>query len=144
MQTDPEPSIRTNTCILIGRLGPTLGYNTKRKVLVPAFVRALKDSFVHARVAGLMTFMATIDCFEPEDIATKVIPNIASSMIDKEKYVRPPVQLHSIQSCSVYFRLVRDQAFRAVELFIKRLESHASGMVSQCQYFTRSLVKDYI
>lgn len=85
MQTDPEASIRTNTCILIGRLGPTLGYHTKRKVLVPAFTRALKDTFVHARVAGLMSFMATIDCFEIEDIANKVIPNIAFAMIDKEK-----------------------------------------------------------
>jgi hypothetical protein len=86
MQTDPESSIRTNTCILIGRLGPSLGYHTKRKVLVPAFTRALKDSFVHARVAGLMAFMATIDCFDADDVATKVIPNISSSLIDGEKY----------------------------------------------------------
>ncbi len=86
MQTDPEASIRTNTCILIGRLGPTLGYNTKKKVLVPAFTRAIKDTFVHARVAGLMAFMATIDCFDAEDLATKVIPNLSSAMIDKEKY----------------------------------------------------------
>src|SRR5438477_13073234 len=85
MQSDPENSIRTNTCILIGRLGPSLGYNTKKKVLVPAFTRALKDTFVHARVAGLMAFMATIDCFDPEDLATKVIPNIASSLVDGEK-----------------------------------------------------------
>jgi len=85
MQTDPEASIRTNTCILIGRLGPSLGYNTKRKVLVPAFTRALKDVFVHARVAGLMAFMATIECFDPEDLATKVIPNISSALVDSEK-----------------------------------------------------------
>ncbi|KAF8893945.1 hypothetical protein BD779DRAFT_1753347 [Infundibulicybe gibba] len=109
MQMDPEASIRTNTCILIGRLGPSLGYNTKRKVLVPAFCRALKDSFVHARVAGLMAFMATIDCFEVEDLANKVIPNISLTLIDQEK-------------------LVRDQAFKAVDLFVKRLESHAKTM----------------
>lgn len=87
MQTDPEPSIRTNTCILIGRLGPNLGYNTKKKVLVPALSRALRDTFVHARVAGLMAFMATIDCFDVDDVANKVIPNIAFTMIDKEKYL---------------------------------------------------------
>ncbi|SJK97742.1 uncharacterized protein ARMOST_00995 [Armillaria ostoyae] len=109
MQTDTEPSIRTNTCILIGRLGPTLGYNTKRKVLVPAFTRALKDSFVHARVAGLMAFMATIDCFDIEDLATKVIPNMSPAMLDKEK-------------------LVRDQAFKAMEVFVKKLETHAATM----------------
>ena len=85
MQNDTEPSIRTNTCILIGRLGPTLGYNTKRKMLVPAFGRALKDTFVHARVAGLMAFMATVDCFDIEELATKVVPCVASTLIDKEK-----------------------------------------------------------
>ncbi|KAJ7647578.1 armadillo-type protein [Roridomyces roridus] len=109
MQSDPEASIRTNTCILIGRLGPSLGYNTKRKVLVPAFSRALKDSFVHARVAGLMSFMATIECFETEDLATKVIPNISFTLVDKEK-------------------LVRDQAFKAIELFVKKLETHVATL----------------
>ncbi|KAJ8076987.1 Nuclear aminoacylation-dependent tRNA export pathway component [Marasmius tenuissimus] len=109
MQNDPEASIRTNTCILIGRLGPTLGYNTKRKVLVPAFLRALKDPFVHARVAGLMAFMATIDCFENEELATKVIPNMSFTLVDKEK-------------------LVRDQAFKAMELFVKKLETYVATL----------------
>lgn len=85
MQMDPEASIRTNTCILIGRIAPSLGYNTKKKVLIPAFHRGLKDTFVHARVAGLMSFMATIECFDVEDIATKVIPCISFTLIDKEK-----------------------------------------------------------
>ncbi|KAE9408578.1 ARM repeat-containing protein [Gymnopus androsaceus JB14] len=106
MQTDPEASIRTNTCILIGRLGPTLGYNTKKKILVPAFLRALKDTFVHARVAGLMSFMATIDCFDVEDLATKVIPNMSFALVDKEK----------------------DQAFKTMELLVSKLESHVATM----------------
>jgi SCY1-like protein 1 len=85
LQTDPEPSIRTNTCILIGRLAPSLGYNTKRKMLVPAFSRALRDTFVHARVAGLMAFMASVDVFEVEEVAVKVVPSVAVGMVDKEK-----------------------------------------------------------
>ncbi|KAG2015871.1 other/SCY1 protein kinase [Coprinopsis cinerea AmutBmut pab1-1] len=109
MQVDPEPSIRTNTCILLGRLGPTLGYNTKKKVLVPAFSRALKDSFVHARVAALMAFTATIDCFEIEDLATKVIPNMSFALIDREK-------------------VVRDQAFKTLDLYVKKLEAHAATL----------------
>ncbi|KAI0093158.1 ARM repeat-containing protein [Irpex rosettiformis] len=109
MQADPEASIRTNTCILIGRIGPNLGYNTKRKVLVPAFTRALKDPFVHCRVAGLMSLMATIDSFEVEELATKVIPNMAFTLVDKEK-------------------LVRDQGFKAVTLFVKKLEEHAATL----------------
>ncbi|KAG8683378.1 hypothetical protein FRC11_013644, partial [Ceratobasidium sp. 423] len=108
-QLDSEPSIRTNTCILIGRLAPSLGPNTKSKVLVPAFSRAIKDGFVHARVAGLMAMMASIDCFEAEDIATKVLPAITGTLVDREK-------------------LVRDQAFRAMDLFVKRVEAHAAQM----------------
>ena len=96
MQCDPEASIRTNTCILIGRLGPSLGYNTKRKVLVPAFTRALKDPFVHARVAGLMAFMATIDCFDIEKLGTKAIPNISPVLIDTEKYILKHINLLSL------------------------------------------------
>ncbi|TCD64866.1 hypothetical protein EIP91_003532 [Steccherinum ochraceum] len=109
MQADPEASIRTNTCILLGRLGPTLGWNTKRKVLVPAFTKALKDTFVHCRVAGLMALMATADCYDTEEVASRVIPNMAFTMIDPEK-------------------LVRDQAFKAMQLFVKKLEDHAATM----------------
>jgi SCY1-like protein 1 len=87
LQSDQEASIRTNACILVGRLGPTLGYNTKRKVLVPAFTKALKDPFVHARVAGLMGFMATIDCFEVDELASKVIPSMSFTLVDSEKLV---------------------------------------------------------
>ncbi|KAF8530473.1 armadillo-type protein [Hysterangium stoloniferum] len=108
-QTDVEPSIRTNTAILIGRLGPSLSLLSRRKVLVPAFTRAIKDSFVHARVAGLMAFMACGELFEPEDVAKGVLPVVSSTLIDGQK-------------------LVRDQAFKTMEYFVKRLEVHASTM----------------
>ena len=85
LQSDPEASIRTNTCILIGRLGPTLGYHTKRKVLVMAFAKALKDDFVHARVAGVMGFMACVDCFDIEELASRVVGTVAAAVVDKEK-----------------------------------------------------------
>ncbi|KJA27713.1 hypothetical protein HYPSUDRAFT_130539 [Hypholoma sublateritium FD-334 SS-4] len=109
-QTDSEASIRTNTCILIGRLAPSLGYNTKRKVLVPAFSRALKDPFVHARVAGLTAFMATVDLFEIPELASKVIPNMAFTLIDDEK-------------------LVRDQASKVLQIVLKKIQDYAEQMV---------------
>lgn len=109
MQTDQEASIRTNTCILLGRLAPMLGPNTKKKVLVPAFARSLKDPFVHARVAALMALMATVDCFDRDDLAARVIPNMAFALVDKEK-------------------VVRDQAFKAMAMFMKRLEEYATTL----------------
>ncbi|KAF8739684.1 ARM repeat-containing protein, partial [Rhizoctonia solani] len=120
-QLDSEPSIRTNTCILIGRLAPSLGPNTKSKVLVPAFSRAIKDGFVHARVAGLMAMMASIDCFSAEDIATKVLPAITGTLVDREK-------------------LVRDQAFRAMDLFVKRVEVHAAQMPETAPEEVQSII----
>ncbi|EJU03966.1 ARM repeat-containing protein [Dacryopinax primogenitus] len=108
-QMDPEASIRTNTVILIGRLAPQLSKVTKQKMLVPAFARSLKDAFVHARVAGLMAFMATADMFSPDEQAQRVLPVVCGSMVDKEK-------------------LVRDQAFKAVEMFVKLLESYATTL----------------
>lgn len=56
-----------------------------------------------------MALMATVECFEPEELATKVISNMAFGMVDKEK-------------------LVRDQAFKAIELFVKKLEENAAAM----------------
>lgn len=64
-----------------------MGYNTKKKVLVPAFSRALKDTFVHCRVAAVMALMATVDCFENEELASRVIPNMSFAMVDKDKFV---------------------------------------------------------
>lgn len=86
-QSDTEPSIRTNTAILLGRLAPSLSLTSRRKVLVPAFSRALKDSFVHARVAGLMAFMACGELFEPEDIARGVLPVVVGALVDGQKCV---------------------------------------------------------
>lgn len=110
MQVDPEAGIRTNTTILLGRLVPHLSVSTRKKVLIPAFSRSLKDQFVHARVAGLMALMATGDSFDHEDCARHVLPAVAPCMVDKEK-------------------LVRDQADKAMKMFLEKVESGRSGML---------------
>jgi len=48
---------------------------------------ALKDPFIHARLAGIMAFMATAECFEVEDVAGSVVPAVVGAMLDKEKWV---------------------------------------------------------
>nr|CDI53080.1 arm repeat-containing protein [Melanopsichium pennsylvanicum 4]SNX84569.1 related to CEX1 \ len=108
-QVDPEAGIRTNTTILLGRLVPFLSVSTRKKVLIPAFSRSLKDQFVHARVAGLMALMATGDSFDHEDCARQVLPAVAPCMVDKEK-------------------LVRDQADKAIKMFLEKVESGRVGM----------------
>ena len=108
-QVDPEAGIRTNTTILLGRLVPHLSLSTRKKVLIPAFSRSLKDQFVHARVAGLMALMAAGDSFDHEDCARQVLPAVSPCMVDKEK-------------------LVRDQADKAMKMFLAKVESGRVGM----------------
>lgn len=108
-QTDPEAGIRTNTCILLGRLSRLLQPATQRKVLIPAFARALRDPFIHARIAGLMALMATADCYEKEDLAGRVIPAMAICLVDREK-------------------AVRDQGYKAMDMFIKKCEALTANM----------------
>ncbi|KAN0064491.1 Nuclear aminoacylation-dependent tRNA export pathway component [Thecaphora frezii] len=109
MQVDPEAGIRTNTTILLGRLAPHLSLSTRKKVLIPAFSRSLKDTFVHARVAGVMALMATGDSYDHEDAAKHILPAVAPGLVDKEK-------------------LVRDQADKAVKMFLKVVEEGVKRM----------------
>ncbi|KAE8254034.1 hypothetical protein A4X13_0g3564 [Tilletia indica] len=108
-QVDIEPGIRTNTTVLLGRLSEKLSLNTRRKVLIPAFARSLKDAFVHARMAGLMALMAIADSFEPDDLAMQVLPAICPALVDKEKSVR-------------------DQADKGVALFLERVKIAVARM----------------
>ncbi|KAM0753621.1 hypothetical protein T439DRAFT_377790 [Meredithblackwellia eburnea MCA 4105] len=113
-QVDPEPGIRTNTCILLGRLSRHLQPATNRKVLVPAFARALRDPFVHARIAGLMALMATAEFYEKEDLAGKVIPAMSICLIDRE-------------------RAVREQGYKAIDMFVRKCESLTANMPDAVQ-----------
>jgi SCY1-like protein 1 len=113
---DVEPGIRTNTCILLGRLSKSLSLSTCRKVLVPAFTRSVRDPFTPARIAGLMALMATVEYYEPEDLVGKVIPGMAICLLDKE-------------------RTVRDQAFKALDMFLERVRKAASEMVRRLNCF---------
>jgi len=54
-------------------------------VLIAAFTRSLRDPFVHARNAALQALAATSDLFPEEDCASKLLPGICPSLVDKEK-----------------------------------------------------------
>lgn len=54
--------------------------------------------------------MASVDCFTGEDLATKVIPAISGTLVDREK-------------------LVREQAFKAMEMIVKKVEAYAASLV---------------
>lgn len=106
---DSEPGIRTNTTICLGKIAKYLGPNTRTKVLVAAFTRSLKDPFVHARNAAVLALGATVDYFSEDDCATKLLPALCPSLLDKEK-------------------MVRDQAGKVLDQYVAKIRKHAQSM----------------
>ena len=106
---DDQPGIRTNTTICLGKIARHLGANTRQKVLIAAFSRSLRDPFIHARHASLLALAATTDLFSEEDCATKVLPALCPSLVDKEK-------------------LVREQAYKAFDLYVQRIKTYAESL----------------
>jgi SCY1-like protein 1 len=100
---DEQPGIRTNTTICLGKIARNLGSGVcftatpkyyivvltqsqnRAKVLSAAFARSLRDPFVHARNAALLALAATADLYSEEDCATKLMPLMCPSLVDKEK-----------------------------------------------------------
>ncbi|PWN31506.1 ARM repeat-containing protein, partial [Meira miltonrushii] len=108
-QVDSEAQIRTNTTILLGNLAPKLSLSTRKKVLIPAFIRVLKDTFVPARIAGIMAFMATAESFDGVESANQILPSICPCLLDSDQGVR-------------------EQAKSALDLFLKKIEEAATRM----------------
>ncbi|KAJ3398330.1 hypothetical protein HDU80_009050 [Chytriomyces hyalinus] len=109
LQGDEEPGIRANTTICLGKLASHLNEATRKKVLIAAFARSLHDPFPPARNAGLLAFQATHEYYSPQEIAQKVIPSISQLLLDPERFIRT-------------------QAFKNMDLFLKKLEKHSSSM----------------
>lgn len=69
----------------------------------------MRDPFVHARNAALMSLAATSEYFTEEDCATRILPALCPLLIDKEK-------------------LVRDQATRAMDSYVQKIKKVAANM----------------
>lgn len=82
---------------------------SRAKVLAAAFSRSLRDPFVHARNAALLALAATADLFSEDDCATKLLPIMCPSLVDKEK-------------------LIRDQAQKSVDIYVARIRKYTTTM----------------
>lgn len=49
---------------------------------------------MHARNAALLALAATSDLFTDDDCATKILPALCPSLVDREKYSRPCIEKH--------------------------------------------------
>lgn len=98
LQVDEQPNIRTNATIALGKLCEHLSDNTKAKVLLPAFTRALKDPFPPARRAALSAFEATHLFYSAQDCAHRILPAIAGSTLELDPSIRA-IALEVLRKC---------------------------------------------
>ncbi|GJQ08992.1 hypothetical protein GpartN1_g783.t1 [Galdieria partita] len=102
VQLDREPAIRANTTVCLGKIASHLSESTKKKVLIPAFTRSLKDPFPPARVSGLVAFMKTAENYQPAEMATRILPAVVPCLVDEDNETRT-------------------QAFECLEFFIEKI-----------------------
>ncbi|EME31758.1 uncharacterized protein Gasu_11330 [Galdieria sulphuraria] len=102
VQLDREPAIRANTTVCLGKIANHLSESTKKKVLIPAFTRSLKDPFPPARVAGLVSLIKTAQNYQPADMATRILPAVVPCLVDDDNETRT-------------------QAFECLEFFVEKI-----------------------
>jgi len=88
LQNDAEASIRTNATIFLGKIAVKLSEAVRQRVLCGAFQKAMKDNFVHCRLAGLKTSIACVKMMDAAALATKILPQACILALDKSAEVR--------------------------------------------------------
>ncbi|KAI3422041.1 hypothetical protein GPALN_012578 [Globodera pallida] len=101
--SDPEPSIRTNTTICLGKIGCFIDPSHRQRILISAFTRALKDPFPPARMAGVIALSATQQYYSLAEVAQRILPSLTPLAVDPDKQVR-------------------DQSFKAMNGFLEKLQ----------------------
>ena len=112
LQSDPEPSIRTNTAIFVGKVAPSLSEMSRQKLILPAFERAMKDNFKPCRLAALRAVQSCKEYYGPMDVSTKVMPAVVSHLLDPDSEVRA-------------------EAFSVVEAFMVILRMESTKMTEE-------------
>ncbi|KAK9873941.1 hypothetical protein WA026_002294 [Henosepilachna vigintioctopunctata] len=100
---DDQGGIRTNTTVCLGKIAQHLHPQIRQKVLISAFIRAMRDPFGPARQAGILALAATQQYYLLNEVASRILPALCQLTMDPEK-------------------LVRDSAFRTIKGFLGKLE----------------------
>lgn len=85
---DEMGGIRTNTTVCLGNIAKHLHPQVRQRVLVSAFMRAIKDSFPPARGAGVLALATTQQYFLLTEVAHRILPALCTLTVDPDKTVR--------------------------------------------------------
>lgn len=88
LQSDPESSIRTNTVLVFSKIAPHMTETSRQKLLLPAFIRALKDAIVPCRLSAMKSLLQSKQFFSPPEMAARVLPAVTPLLLDPVKDVR--------------------------------------------------------
>ncbi|PVU94733.1 hypothetical protein BB561_002303 [Smittium simulii] len=139
--TDPEPGIRANSLICIGKLSKHILASTMKKFVLSAILHSLRDPFPPSRVAALRVIVVCSSIIDPNDAARKIIPMLSVLLLDTEKDVRIASNsaitslLALIQE---YGKTLPDTAVKAPENNNQNTENTASDQSAQNQQVTTS------
>nr|CAI5858080.1 unnamed protein product [Callosobruchus analis] len=100
---DDQGGIRTNTTVCLGKIAQHLHPQIRQKVLISAFVRAMRDPFPPARNAGVLAMAATQQYYLLTEVSSRILPALCQLTMDPEKSVR-------------------DSVFRTIKGFLGKLE----------------------
>lgn len=100
---DDQGGIRTNTTVCLGKIAQHLHPQIRQKVLISAFIRAMRDPFPPARNAGILALAATQQYYLLSEVSSRILPALCQLTMDPEKSVR-------------------DSVFRTIKGFLGKLE----------------------
>ncbi|KAF4741068.1 hypothetical protein FOZ63_028079 [Perkinsus olseni] len=109
LQGDPEPSIRTNTAICIGKISDYFDPAQKPQILLNAFVTGMKDSFSPCRVACIQALQATSSIYDPAELGGKALPLLVLRLVDPS----PEVQDAADDALQPMVKIVREGMLEA-------------------------------
>lgn len=88
LQNDSEHSIRTNVTIFLGKISNKLKDGTRNKVLASSFAKAMRDPFIHCRIAALKATITCLSIIDVNQFATILLPQISLCLVDRHSEVR--------------------------------------------------------
>eukprot|EP00510_Aplanochytrium_minuta_P003953 CAMPEP_0184019906 /NCGR_PEP_ID=MMETSP0954-20121128/9033_1 /TAXON_ID=627963 /ORGANISM="Aplanochytrium sp, Strain PBS07" /LENGTH=780 /DNA_ID=CAMNT_0026301667 /DNA_START=217 /DNA_END=2559 /DNA_ORIENTATION=+ len=92
LQSDQEPSIRTNTVICLSRIVQYTNEATREKLIIGSFPKAAREHFTHTRIAGLKAIASTykhlLTAPKVPLLTAKVLPAICVALSDASPEVR--------------------------------------------------------
>lgn len=126
LQNDSESSIRTNATIFLGRIASRLKEGVRTRVIAPAFAKAMRDPFVHCRLAGLKAAVACIELLDIPQLTGKIMPQACTLLVDRSGEVRE-MSLSLLDASATILRQYHERTLQADKLAAANAAAAASG-----------------